>query len=122
MTLKLRNGKIYIEDNTTPERADAVHISYDYELGTNHYKTVLTVDGKQYAPSTNILPMYNFTDTVILKVELFDSHDTLMRVYEGTFSFMRLCLIGTKELIDIYDEVQFLQQENKELREKGDVI
>ena len=62
------------------------------------------------------------TDTVKIKVELLDTHDSVIRVYEGTFKYLKLCLIGEQSVVDIYEELQRLYKENQELKEKGDVI
>ena len=51
MILKLRNGKILIEENTIPSDVYNTEVLYDYELGTNHYTTVLTIDGTTYTIS-----------------------------------------------------------------------
>jgi hypothetical protein len=122
MILKLRNGRIIIEESGTPELTSGVRISFDYELGTNHYKTRLTVADTVYDGKYIIAPLDLNSSRVFLKVELLDNRDVVMRSYIGSFTYMKLCLIANDDIVNVYEELQRLTKENKELREKGDVI
>lgn len=122
MRLKLRNKTITIENNTIPEHVRRTPIVYDYELGTNHYRTVLTVDTKTYEGVNPIINLDILGDTVYLQVDLYDTNNKLMRTYKAEPKFCKLCLVGTQQLIDVYEELQKLYKENQELKEKGDVI
>lgn len=122
MILKLRNKQIIIEEGGIPAFTAGVSIRYDYELGTNHYKTLLYINDQLYKGMYPLVPLDLDTDTVKIKVELLDTHDSVIRVYEGTFKYLKLCLIGEQSIVDIYEELQRLYRENKELKEKGDVI
>lgn len=122
MILKLRNGKIIIEENRIPTLCVGVPISFDYELGTNHYKTILTVLDKKYEGAYNVIPLDILDKEVSFKVELLDTHNTIMRTYTGTFTYMKMCMIGYPNIIDLYNELQRLYKENEELKEKGELI
>lgn len=122
MILKLRNKTITIEEGGIPAFTAGVSIRYDYELGTNHYKTLLYINDQLYEGMYPLVPLDLDTDTVKIKVELIDTHDSVIRKYEGTFKYLKLCLIGEQSIVDIYEELQRLYKENKELKEKGDVI
>lgn len=122
MILKLRNEKIIIEGTRIPALCVGVPISFDYELGTNHYKTVLTVSDKKYIGVYHVIPLDLLEDEVTFKVELLDTHDTIMRTYTGTFTYIKMCMVGDKKLIDMYEELQKLYKENQELKEKGELI
>lgn len=122
MILKLRNETITVEANEIPLNTSSTFITYDYELGTNHYDTVLTVCDRVYKgknPEVNLDCNYPF---IGIKVELFDTNERLMRVYTGIFSYIKLCLIGTSELIDVYKQLEILYNENIKLKEQGEVI
>jgi hypothetical protein len=122
MKLKLRNKKIIIENNKIPEPAQATPIVYDYELGTNHYKTVLTVNTETYEGTNITVNLDILGSTVSLQVDLYDINDRLIRTYKAEPKFCKLCLVGTQQLMDVYEELQKLYKENQELKEKGDVI
>lgn len=122
MILKLRNGKILLENNTIPLNINDTIFSFDYELGTNHYTTVLHINGKKYIGLNKILDLDLNTDTVELKVELYDTNNTCMKIYTGTFKYLKLCLLGDNRLVDIYEQLKFLHEQNIMLQEKGDVI
>ena len=119
MILQLRNNKISIKNNNVPEYMNSVRIVYDYELGTNHYKTVLYINGVEFHKQDKL----EF-DTPVLefKVELYDTHSTLMKVYTGEFLYTKLCLIGDSKLMNVYKQLQQLQEENKQLKEQGEVV
>lgn len=122
MILKLRNGKILIENNSIPSDVYNTVIQYDYELGTNHYKTILYIEDAVYegnAPQINL--DYNKTN-LNLKVELIDTHDRVVRSYGGTYAYLKLCLLGTPNLIDIFEQLKLLYNENIKLKEQGEVI
>lgn len=122
MILKLRNGKIIIDDKGTPELTSGVQVTFDYELGTNHYKTRLTIAGTVYEGTYIIAPLDFDSTKIDIKVELLDPHNVIMRTYTGTFEYMKLCIIDSKDIRNLYSELERLMKENKELREKGDVI
>lgn len=122
MILKLRNKQITIEEGGIPAFTAGVSIRYDYELGTNHYKTLLYINDQLYKGMYPLVPLDLDTDEIKIKVELLDTHDSVIRKYEGTFKYLKLCLIGEQSIVDIYEELQRLYKENQELKEKGDVI
>lgn len=122
MILKLRNKRIIIEDNQIPEDVYNTHIVYDYELGTNHYKTVLQIENDVYfgnSPKVNL--DYNI-DEINFNVKLIDVHGRCVREYSGVYRFKKLCLIGIHELMDVYKQLKQLQEENTKLKEQGEVI
>ncbi len=122
MILKLRNNNIIIEDNSIPVDVRKAKIIYDYELGTNHYKTILKINDKVYEGPNPIADLDLKSDTLLLKVELLDTHNRLMRTYTGTYKYIKLCLIGNTKLIDTYEQLKVLQEENTKLKEQGEVI
>ena len=122
MILKLRNGKILIENNTVPSDVHNTIVCYDYELGTNHYKTLLYIEDKVYEGSAvNTQIDYN-KPQIEFKVELIDTHNRVVRKYTGTYIYLKLCLIGTSEITDIYKQLELLYNENVKLKEQGEVI
>lgn len=122
MILQLRNKKIHLKENTVPSSVDAVTIRYDFELGTNHYKPVLTINSTVYNDIFPTVPLDLNTDKLNIRVDLYDTHGRIMRSYSNTFNYKRLCLIGTDTLVDIYKKLQEVYKENIELKEKGEVI
>lgn len=122
MILKLRNGKILIEENTIPSDVYNTEVLYDYELGTNHYTTVLTIDGTTYTGNNPKINLDLNKDKINFKVELFDSHNKSMRIYTGVYNYLKLCLIGTSNLMDVYKQLEILYNENVKLKEQGEVI
>lgn len=122
MILKLRNGKILIEENTIPSDVYNTEVLYDYELGTNHYTTVLTIDGNTYTGNNPKINLDLNKSKINFKVELFDSHNKSMRIYTGVYNYLKLCLIGTSNLMDVYKQLEILYNENVKLKEQGEVI
>ena len=123
MILKLRNDKIIIDRNNVPEKVDDIIITYDFELGTNHYDVKLTVDDAHVHYGNNLRFKYDSPRSSIdMKVELIDTHGTIMRTYTGTYQYYKMCAIGEQKLIDVYKELERLYIENKELKERGEVI
>lgn len=122
MILQLRNKTIHLKENTVPSSVDAVTIRYDFELGTNHYKPVLTINGTIYNEIFPTISLDLNTDRLDIRVDLYDTHGCIMRSYSNNFNYKRLCLIGTDTLVDIYDTLQVVYKENIELKEKGEVI
>ena len=123
MILKLRNDKIIIDRNNVPEKVDDIIITYDFELGTNHYNVKLTVDDIHIHYGNNLRFKYDSPKSSIdMKVELIDTHGTVMHTYTGTYPYYKMCAIGEQKLIDVYKELERLYIENKELKERGEVI
>ena len=122
MILKLRNNKIIIQDNTIPSYVFGTSVSYDYELGTNHYTPILYIKDDVYTGTNPIVKLDLDTHEVNLRVELQDTHGKCMRVYTGTYTYIKLCLIGTSELMDVYKQLELLYNENVKLKEQGEVI
>lgn len=122
MILKLRNGNILVEENAIPSDVSNTCITYDYELGTNHYDTVLTVLGSVYTGSNPCISIDTNANCIEFKVELLDTNERLMRVYTGVYEYKKLCLIGTNELMDVYKQLEILYNENIKLKEQGEVI
>lgn len=122
MILRLRNGLITIKDNGLPTSTKEVHITYDYELGTNHYTTVLYINNRIHKGNVIDIDLDIDGDTLDLKVELLDAHKHVLKEYKGSFSYLKLCLIGTDKIPDMYKKLKELYNENKKLKEKGEVI
>lgn len=122
MILKLRNGKIIIEENTIPSDVYNTSISYDYELGTNHYKTILTVEDTVYEGHNPKVNLDYSKPRLRLNVHLLDAHKRIIKSYTGTYKYMKLCLIGSDNLMDIYKQLELLYNENVKLKEQGEVI
>ena len=122
MILQLRSDKIYVRENTVPEYLGAVSIRYDFELGTNHYRPVLSVNGVVYEDISPTITLDLNTPTVVFKVDLYDSHARIVKTYTGTFNYLKLCLVGTDTLVDILEKAKELYKENIKLKEQGEVI
>lgn len=122
MILKLRNGKIIIEENTIPSDVYNTPISYDYELGTNHYRTILTVEDTVYEGHNPKVNLDYSKPSLSLNVHLLDAHKCIIKSYTGTYKYMKLCLIGSDNLMDIYKQLELLYNENVKLKEQGEVI
>lgn len=123
MILKLRNGNITVEHNRVPERVNNIVVMYDFETGTNHYDVKLTVDDSVVHYGNNLVFKYDSPkDKIDLKVELLDTHNTVMRVYTGSFNYYKMSAIGDDTLINVYKELDRLYAENKKLKEQGEVI
>ena len=123
MILKLRNKEIIIDKNNIPERVDGIILTYDFELGTNHYNVRLTINGEVVHYGNNLKFSYDSDkDYVDLQVDLLDIHNTITRTYTGHFNYYKMSLIGDDKLIDLYKEIERLTLENQKLKEKGEVI
>lgn len=122
MILQLRSDKIYVRENTVPEYLGAVSIRYDFELGTNHYRPVLSVNGVVYEDISPTITLDLNTPTVVFKVDLYDSHARIVKTYTGTFNYLKLCLVGTDTLVNILEKAKELYKENIKLKEQGEVI
>lgn len=122
MIIQLRNESITIKQNNIPEYINKVFISYDYELGTNHYTPVLYIEDKVFKGNNIDIELDLNVDRVNMKVELLDTHNTIMKVYTGVYTYFKTCTIGDRQHIDLYEEIDRLNEELKKLKEKGDVV
>lgn len=122
MILQLRNNDIIIKKNNIVEYVNKVLLSYDYELGTNHFTPVLYIDDKIFKGNNIYVELDLNKDRVNMKVELLDCNDIVMRVYEHTYTYFKTCTIGDRQHIDLYEEIERLYEEIRILKEKGDVI
>lgn len=122
MIFKLHNKEIIIKENNIPVDVQRVPIIYEFETGTNHLLPVLHCVFNTY---TGLNPEINLdynTDKIYLRVDLLDAYSNIVHTYECTTNLFRSCTLGNQEHIDIYAELLRLQEENKKLREKGDII
>ena len=55
-------------------------------------------------------------------IELYDKNNNIVRKYNSTYILYKMCVVGKKEYINIFDELERLRKENQELKEKGEVI
>lgn len=123
MILKLRNNTILIEQNNVPENVNSMYIQYDFELGTNHLYPRLIVNDVHVFEGNHIKVSLDYpVDTLKLIVELYDTHNTIIRRYTQTFNYYKMCTLGDAQHIDIYKELERVYKEIKEIKEKGEVI
>ena len=122
MILQLKDNKINIKKNNIVEYVNRVLLSYEYELGTNHYTPVLYIADKVYRGNNIFVELDLNLDRVNMKVELLDCNDVVMRVYESTYTYFKTCTIGDRQHIDLYEEIERLNNIIKRLEEKGDVV
>lgn len=122
MILQLKDNKINIKKNNIVEYVNRVLLSYEYELGTNHYTPVLYIADKVYKGNNIFVELDLNLDRVNMKVELLDCNDVVMRVYESTYTYFKTCTIGDRQHIDLYEEIERLNNIIKKLEEKGDVV
>lgn len=129
MILKLKEGKIDIQVRPVPELIHKVKIEYLYEFGTNHLKPVLYMGMNSY-PGDNI--KVDFTEPLDrirsgedagIMVELMDGNDVVVHRYRVTTVINKYCLFGQSVFHpDMDDYITQLEEENKKLREEGEVI
>lgn len=122
MILQLKDNKINIKKNNIVEYVNRVLLSYEYELGTNHYTPVLYIADKVYKGNNIFVELDLNLDRVNMKVELLDCNNVVMRVYESTYTYFKTCTIGDRQHIDLYEEIERLNNIIKNLEEKGDVV
>lgn len=123
MILKLHDGVIDITHNNTTEPANRVFVSYDYEIGTNHLVPLLIVNASDSYFGDNVKINLDLPNPeVSLTVYLVDKQDNIIRKYTSTYTCYKMCLLGTKDYINIFNEIERLQKENAILKEKGEVI
>lgn len=122
MILQLKDNKINIKKNNIVEYVNRVLLSYEYELGTNHYTPVLYIADKVYKGNNIFVELDLNLDRVNMKVELLDYNNVVMRVYESTYTYFKTCTIGDRQHIDLYEEIERLNNIIKRLEEKGDVV
>ena len=122
MILKLNNKTIKVFQNNVPDNVHKVDITYEFELGTNHLTPVLEVNGKQYIGNNIVIDLDYPHETIKLQVKLLDAYGNLVKLYTGTFLYYKMCVIGDLRFTDVFSELTRLYKENRELREKGEVI
>lgn len=123
MIFKLRNGVITVTHNNITEPAKRTHIRYDYEFGTNHLVPILVVNNKEQYKGDNVEVNFDLpNEEVILDVYLHDKYNNIIKRYHSVYICHKMCTIGTKQFVDIYNELERLTKENESLKEKGEVI
>lgn len=122
MILKLNKKTIEIFQNNVPDNIHKVDITYEFELGTNHLTPVLEINNKQFIGNNIVIDLDYPQDYINLQVKLIDVHGNIVKLYTGTFLYYKMCIIGDQRFIDIFYELRRLYKENKELKEKGEVI
>lgn len=122
MILKLNNKTIKVFQNNVPDNIHKVDITYEFELGTNHLTPVLEANGKQFIGNNIVIDLDYPQDTINLQVKLLDAYGNIVKLYTGTFLYYKMCVIGDLRFTDIFYELTRLYKENRELREKGEVI
>lgn len=123
MILKLHNGAITVLNNNITEHIKNITVTYNYEFGTNHLAPLLIVNGKDQYHGNNVTINLDLPDPeVTLDVYLCDKFNTIVKHYKSSYICYKMCTLGTKEFLDIYAELDKLQKENQELKEKGEVI
>ena len=122
MIIQLRNSEIIIKQNNIPEYVNKVFISYDYELGSNHYTPILYIEDKTFVGNNIDIELDLNVDRVNMTVDLIDSHNTVMKRYTGVYTYFKTCTIGDRQHIDLYEEIDRLNEEIRKLKEKGDVV
>lgn len=122
MILKLNKKTIEVFQNNVPDNIHKVDITYEFELGTNHLTPVLEINNKQFIGNNIVIDLDYPHDYINLQVKLIDVHGNIVKLYTGTFIYYKMCIIGDQRFIDIFHELRRLYKENKELKEKGEVI
>jgi len=123
MILQLKNNSITIKKPYTPENIHNTKVSYVFELNTNQYTPVLYIDGDSYVGNNILLDLSKYvSNSITLKVCLIDGVGRIMRTYENTFIMYNTFSLGTKEQIDVYEELIKAQEKIKKLEEQGEVI
>lgn len=122
MRLKLSDRRITIENNEVPEALAHTSISYKYELGTNHLVPKLYINNVLKLEKDKGFIDLTPYDELNLKVKLCDSNNQELHTYTGVFSLYKLGTVGPEAHIDIYKKAEELEQQVKDLLEKGDII
>lgn len=122
MILKLHNKQIIIKANEYPEDIENAKVSYEFELGTNHLKPILYIGTDVYVGNKITIPFKYTSPDIHMYVELRDGNGTVIKSYQCDTHLYRTFTLGSNSHINIYKELLRIQEQLKELEEKGDVI
>ena len=121
MIIKLNiDGTITIEPRPVPEPLDNVYISYIFPKGLNHLRPVLNWGGTIYEGQN--VHIKKVPDKYGMKVTLYNG-DEVFKVYK-TEEVPQLYIGYHIKYVEpnLLARLKELELENKELRERGDII
>lgn len=121
MIIKLNsNGSIDIVPQVVPESLDSVLISYVFPTGLNHLKPVLTWGGVRYE-GQNIY-ISKVSTKFDMKVSLYNGNELYKEYRASTQPTLYIGYNIERIQPDIFKHMQELEQEVKDLKERGDII
>jgi hypothetical protein len=143
MILKLKNKIVGIEQMRFPELLNNTYIKYVFEKNTEHLHPVLTLNSFSYR-GNNIfinIPEGSFEGSVTIKVELFDEHNKIIKIYENNLEYNRYQITGKKPvrpdvekyIFDLQNEIERLNIEMlaektrlekiiEDLKDQGEIV
>jgi hypothetical protein len=132
MIIKLNKGKIDIKPMAVPELLNNLYIQYIFEPDTEHLTPRIQINKNVFIGDRIYIDISSrpLSDKILIKVELLDSKQNVIRTYRGFLACNKYCIIGAKPIRpDIEDYLHKLEQQIeqlnnriKELEELGEVI
>lgn len=132
MIVELNKGKVMIKPMVVPELLNSLYIQYVFEPNTEHLTPRMSISKNTFiGDRIYIYINSDYTDTKILvKVELLDNKENVIRTYHGLLPFNEYCIIGNKPirpdienyLYSLEQKVEQLNENIKKLKELGEVI
>jgi hypothetical protein len=121
MILKLIDQKVLIETMFIPELVDHTYVQLVFEPNTSHLHPVLFLNDVQHKGDRIFIDVKNLlTDKeVVIKVELLDDQNKVIRRYESKVEYNRYQIFGNKPirpdieeyLYKLEEEIRFLKEE-----------
>jgi hypothetical protein len=119
MILKLVDNKIIVETMFVPELKKHTYIEYVFEHNTKHLHPVLYINGADFKGYKTFIDFnkYDLNNTLILKVELLDDQEKVVRSYQSELEYNEYQILGIKPIRpDIEQYLYNLEGEIKHLK------
>ena len=112
MILKLIDGKVLIETMFVPELMKHTYIQYTFEPNTQHLQPVLYINNQVFKGNKQFIDIQLESDNVIVRVELFDDNNRIVRTYSSNMPYNVYQILGNKPIRpDIEDYLYKLEEE-----------
>lgn len=121
MIIKLNiDGTLHVLPRAVPEPLEDVHISYIFPKGLNHLKPVLTWGGEDYE-GNNIRIKKEPSDFKMI-VTLYNENSVFKKYYSSEAPKLYIGYHIEKLEPNLLKRLLELELENKELKERGDIL
>lgn len=122
MILKLtKEGIVKTEPQKTPEDLNSVFIKYIFPKGLNHLKPVLVWGNNQYEGNNIYIKKPN-DNKFDMKVTLYDGEEKFKTYTNKDKPSIFIAYSLDNINPDLLNYIRYLEEKNRELEEKGDVL